>query len=145
MTGGFVQHYGLNNTIENNLLYRVDLGIGPTDWSDGGIASGAEEAPGSPKDNSSFTFRRNIVVVESGAMFEASTSNGYRHMEFGSNVYFDVSAKQVTFPCDPDGNASWISAPVSTQAVSTVACGFFIKERITRGCRRALSRTLHRR
>ena len=90
----------------------MDLGIGPTNWSDGGIASGAEKVPNSPKDISSFTFRRNIVVVESGAMFEATTSNGYRHMSFGSNVYFDLSTRhKVGFPCSPDANESWVSAP----------------------------------
>lgn len=129
--GGFVQHYGLNNTIENNLLYRVDLGVGPTNWSDGalraarppprpvsapsthtagpvagGIASGAADTPGSQEDRSSFTFRRNVVVIESGQMFEASTDNGYRHMRFNSNVYFDLSRSDVSFPCDPESNRS---------------------------------------
>lgn len=97
---------------KNNVLYKVDIGIGPTNWSDGGIASGAERIPGSPKDNSSFSFRNNVVVVESGAMFEATTSNGYRHMDFDSNVYWDLSrVAEVTFPCNPDAHADWLSAP----------------------------------
>eukprot|EP01052_Picozoa_sp_SAG31_P013986 SAG31_NODE_855_length_11461_cov_5.496215_6_plen_138_part_00 len=98
---------------ENNLFYRVDLGFGPTNWSDGGIASGAENKPKSPKDDSSFTFRRNIVVVQSGAMFSATTANGYRHMSFAQNVYYDLSGMpaRVGFPCDPAANATWISAP----------------------------------
>ena len=112
-SAGFVQHYGIGNAIENNLLYRVDLGLGPTNWSDGGIGSGAADAPGSPEDRSSFAFRRNIVVVESGPLFSASTENGYRDVQFDSNVYFDLSASSVRagFPCSPSGNRSWLSSP----------------------------------
>jgi hypothetical protein len=105
--------------------YRVDLRIGPTNWSDGGIESGAADTPGSREDRSSFTFRRNIVVIESGEMFAASTSNGYRDMTFEDNVYYDLAnessssslsssaaAVAVGFPCDPDApNRSWLSAP----------------------------------
>jgi hypothetical protein len=109
--GGYVQHYGLHNVIENNIFYRVNVGVGPTNISDGGIVSGAADTPGSNEDNSSFTFSRNIVVVDSGQLFAATTKNGYRHMHFSNNVYYGLEPNNtLTFPCNPDENASWITA-----------------------------------
>ena len=94
----------MNNTIENNLLYRVDLGVGPLNWSDAGMDSGASDVPGSPDSRSSFSYHHNILVVSGGAMFAGSTSNGYRNMSFDYNVYWDLSspASDVSFPCNPD-------------------------------------------
>lgn len=94
---------GVNNTVENNLFYQVDTGIGPLNWSDAGIDSGAADS--GPDSRSSFHFRRNVLVVDSGLMFAGSTSNAYRDMTFSSNVYWDLSnptPDRVSFPCDPD-------------------------------------------
>ena len=46
-------------------------------------------------------------------MFEATTSNGYRLMDFDSNVYWDLSTRgaQVSFPCNPVDHSGWLSAP----------------------------------
>jgi hypothetical protein len=121
-SAGFTQHYGLNNTIINNIFYRVDeFNLGQTNWSDAGIASGAANTPGSSKDNSSFTFRRNVLVVGSGKMFAASTSNGFKHMHLDSNVYWSLStpATQVRFPCNPDMPRDYISAPTCLHADHT--------------------------
>lgn len=111
---------GVNNTVENNLFYRVDIGIGPLNWSDAGIDSGAAES--GPDSRSSFAFRRNILVVDSGAMFAGSTSNGYQNMSFSGNVYWDLSshaAAAVSFPCDPDFGHSIISGCVKASGAAT--------------------------
>lgn len=96
---------GVNNTVENNLFYRVDIGYRPNtmNWSDAGIDSGAAES--GPDARSSFHYQRNVLVIDSGLMFAGSTSNGYRNMSFSNNVYWDLSKPSpewVSFPCDPD-------------------------------------------
>ena len=103
-----------SHSTANNLLYRVDLGVGPTNWSDAGIASGAADTPGSIKDNSSFVFRRNILVVASGDLFAASTGNGFKRMSFDSNVYYDMSQPATNlggFPCNPQTPRDYVSSP----------------------------------
>lgn len=85
------------------MLYKVDIGVGPLNWSDAGIDSGAPLS--GPDARSSFDFRRNVLVIDSGAMFAGSTSNGYRNMSFSNNVYWDLSASSpgtIGFPCNPD-------------------------------------------
>ena len=85
------------------MLYRVDIGVGPLNWSDAGIDSGAPL--NGPDARSSFHFQRNVLVVDSGSMFAGSTSNGYRNMSFSDNVYWDLSSSNrnaVEFPCNPN-------------------------------------------
>ena len=109
---GVFQHYGQHNTIENNLLFNVNLGVGPHNVSQAAIGSGAHDE-GDFKDLASFAFERNVVSVDRGEMFSASTLNGFRNMSFDHNVYFDSGVgSEVLFPCDPDApydGSSWVS------------------------------------
>ena len=78
-----------------------------------------------PDARSSFRYERNVLVVDSGAMFAGSTSNGYRNMSFSSNVYWDLSlptADAVSFPCDPDdpnGGHDYISGCIKASGPDT--------------------------
>lgn len=138
-SGGLTQHYGTGVLFENNLLYGVDSGVGRhLNWSDAAIDSGAADTPGSREDISSFTFRRNVVVIKAGVMFRGSTENGYRNMTFKSNVYWATTPTSapapVTFPCNPDDpyaghNYLWVNAPGATDGclrASEGTCLYFI-------------------
>lgn len=67
---GFHQHYGLSNQLINNIFGLVN-----DEGCDGGIRSSTHDQPGDEGDRSSFSFMHNIVLVNNGSMFFATTNN----------------------------------------------------------------------
>ena len=80
--GGFHQHYGKDNVIRNNVFafseeYQVKR-------------SRAEE-------HLSFTFEKNIIVFERGELFGSNWTGTTANFLNKDNLYWDVSARPVTF------------------------------------------------
>lgn len=67
---GMHQHYGIDQMITNNIFGLVD-----DEECDAGLRSSTHDSPGDEGDISSFSFIRNILMVNSGAMFFATTNN----------------------------------------------------------------------
>lgn len=128
---GFHQHYGMDNTLVNNIFAYVDAEL-----CDAAIRSSTHDNPGDEGDTSSFSFTRNIVYVDNGAMFFGTTNNrrvlpdlghgallfrpalycspppalilvsftrSFANETFANNVYFNRQggAGNVLFPCAP--------------------------------------------
>jgi hypothetical protein len=94
-TGGFHQHYGRENIIENNIFAN----------------SRTEQLQRSrDEDHLSFFFRHNIVYWDNdGILFGKNWKGGVRgikdgkptqHYELASNLYWHVSGKETVFPED---------------------------------------------
>ena len=92
-TGGFHQHYGRENIIENNIF----------------ISSRKDQLQRTrDEDHMSFFFRNNIIYWDNdGTLFGNNWKSGTRgmkdgkltqHYELGSNIYWHVSGKQDIFP-----------------------------------------------
>lgn len=79
-TGGFHQHYGEENTVTNNIFaFARDHQIQRT----------------RVEPHTSFTFERNIVYYDTGALLGGNWAEDRYKMDY--NVYFDASGKPVTF------------------------------------------------
>ena len=80
--GGFHQHYGKDNVIRNNIFaFSEDYQV---------KRSRAEE-------HLSYTFEQNIVVYDRGDLLGGNWSGTTANFLHKSNVYWDVSARPVTF------------------------------------------------
>lgn len=79
-TGGFHQHYGRENIIQNNIFAF---------GKEGQIIRSREE------DHLSFTFQRNIVYWNEGPLLGSTWKNGNYRLDY--NLYFDASGNPVTF------------------------------------------------
>lgn len=73
-TGGFHQHYGKENAVRNNIFAFSRLGQ---------LIRTREE------DHLSFTFERNIVLVDNGEVLGSNWNNGRYRLD--SNLYWDLS------------------------------------------------------
>jgi hypothetical protein len=81
--GGFHQHYGKENVIRNNVFafseeYQVKR-------------SRAEE-------HLSFTFEKNLIVFDRGELFGSNWTGTTANFLNKGNVYWDISARPITFP-----------------------------------------------
>jgi parallel beta-helix repeat protein len=79
-SGGFHQHYGRENTLTNNILAFA---------REGQIIRSREE------DHLSFTFERNIVYFDQGALLGGNWNNGQFAMDY--NDYWDTRKEPVRF------------------------------------------------
>jgi parallel beta-helix repeat protein len=80
--GGFHQHYGKDNVIRNNVFaFSEDYQV---------KRSRAEE-------HLSYTFERNIIVFDRGDLLGGNWSGTSANFLHKSNVYWDASARPVTF------------------------------------------------
>eukprot|EP01059_Diplonema_ambulator_P035445 TRINITY_DN833_c2_g1_i1.p1 TRINITY_DN833_c2_g1~~TRINITY_DN833_c2_g1_i1.p1 ORF type:complete len:289 (+),score=98.46 TRINITY_DN833_c2_g1_i1:69-869(+) len=98
---GFHQHWGMDVLFTNNMLYNVNQ-----EECDGGVRSSTLG------DVSSFTFTLNVVSLQKGPMFAASSQLGFSNVSFDNNVYYVQDGQTVTFPCANSANcdctlASW--------------------------------------
>lgn len=79
-TGGFHQHYGKENIVRNNIF---------------ALASEQQLQRSREEEHLSFTFERNIVYYEQGALLGSNWAND--HYEMDHNVYWDASGRPVEF------------------------------------------------
>lgn len=80
-TGGYHQHYGRENRVENN-IFALSM--------DGQIQRSRVE------DHISFFFERNIVYWNGGPLIAAGQINDDK-VQFASNIYFNASAETIDF------------------------------------------------
>ncbi|HWQ91178.1 MAG TPA: right-handed parallel beta-helix repeat-containing protein [Clostridia bacterium] len=78
--GGFHQHYGATNVVQNNVF---------------AFARDHQVQRSRPETHSSFRFQKNIVLFDSGVLFGGTWSGG---CELNQNVYWDLRGKEVPFP-----------------------------------------------
>ena len=79
-SGGFHQHYGQHNTVTNNIF---------------AFSREDQLRRSRPEEGSSFTFERNIVYYDTGALLDGSWKNDHYSMDH--NLYYDASGRPVTF------------------------------------------------
>jgi len=79
-TGGFHQHYGKENILRNNIF---------------AFAKVQQLQRTRTEPHTSFTFERNIVYYDEGAMIGGNWTEDRYNMDY--NLYFDASLKPVTF------------------------------------------------
>jgi hypothetical protein len=90
--GGFHQHYGKDNVIRNNVLaFSEDYQV---------KRSRAEE-------HLSYTFEQNIIVYDRGDLLGGNWSGTTANFLHKNNVYWDVSARPVTFTEKKLSFADW--------------------------------------
>jgi parallel beta-helix repeat protein len=87
-TGGFHQHYGRENVIENNIF---------------ALAQEEQMQRSREEEHRSFTFQRNIVYWTQGKLLGGTWQNG--NFLFDYNLYWDASGAPVTF--DGKSLAEW--------------------------------------
>ncbi|HLV79765.1 MAG TPA: right-handed parallel beta-helix repeat-containing protein [Chthonomonadaceae bacterium] len=84
-TGGFHQHYGQDNLVQNNIF---------------ALATQAQLQRTRPEDHLSFTFRRNIVYWDRGDLLNGNWQDT-AHFRMEDNLYWDVSGRPITFQGKP--------------------------------------------
>ncbi|MCX5661379.1 MAG: right-handed parallel beta-helix repeat-containing protein [Planctomycetota bacterium] len=82
-TGGFHQHYGQENVLENNIF---------------ALASQQQLQRSREEEHLSFTFRRNLVYWSKGELLGSTWRNG--RFAFDHNIYWRTDGKPVTFAGD---------------------------------------------
>ncbi|HZT40735.1 MAG TPA: right-handed parallel beta-helix repeat-containing protein [Chthonomonadaceae bacterium] len=80
-TGGFHQHYGQDNLVQNNIF---------------ALATQAQLQRTRPEDHLSFTFRRNIVYWNRGDLLNGNWQDT-AHFHMDDNLYWDASRRPITF------------------------------------------------
>ncbi len=82
MDGGFVQHYGRENIVRNNIFAFSRA------WQ---IRRGRDK-----EDHISFTLERNVIYFDTGKLLGGKWTNG--NFRFDNNLYWDTSGAELDFP-----------------------------------------------
>ncbi|MGC8863237.1 MAG: right-handed parallel beta-helix repeat-containing protein [Armatimonadota bacterium] len=78
--GGFHQHYGMENVVQNNIF---------------AFAKYHQLQRTRPEEHHAFTFERNIVYYDEGALLASSWNDDHFTMDY--NIYWDASGRPVAF------------------------------------------------